>query len=764
MAFLTATRRSPWALQTTSSTRKIATKSINPWTLSRAITERSHIRPLASNYYYLTGKSNQNRSYYDLTTSKEGQNIDLYSRSYSKQLRFRHDLCPTKLYTFTNVTISLRQSLAPALPITSTSLSFNSLPHNRIQRKSLHISPNLCASLDEEESIVEKSVKSLKERKIAVSKTAVVGGVSETGHIDTNTKDMVTKPSLLERIKSEVLHYYNGFRLLAIDIKVASRLLWKSLNGNSLSRRERKQFTRTVSDIFRLLPFSIFIIVPFMEVLLPVAIKLFPNMLPSTFEDKEKRDEKRRKQLNVKLEMAKFLQDTIEEMAVSKKIQSKDSAQSLVTFFQDIRSSGTQASNEDIIKYSKFFKNELTLDSMSRLQLVALCRLLLITPYGTDNLLRFQLRLKLRQLKSDDMLIRKEGIDSLNAAELQSACQARGMRAIGVSVQRLKSQLSQWLELHLEKEIPTSLLLLSRALYLPEHLSASDALKATLSKLPESMVDKAGVEVAEVEGDLIDHGRKLEVIKHEEELIAKEEDEKKKEEEEKMKEKETLSTATDDSSQEVVQKEVLKDTIPSVKISTKEEDKISKEELIEVSKAISELSETSPLSTEKELLQELKEDREEYKEDVDELVDLGKDDQVEESISSKRLGRRLDRIITDIQGKISKLEEKSKQKSNRSLFARLRGDVRGDGIVTTQELVMAIMASKDKPDYDKIKKIAEIFDENHDGSVEISDIRKTIEVISEEGVDLKADQITNIVRLLKEAEVANKESESSEAV
>lgn len=82
----------------------------------------------------------------------------------------------------------------------------------------------------------------------------------------------------------------------------------------------------------------------------------------------------------------------------------------LINFFllkltrYQIRSSGTQASNEDIIKYSKLFKNELTLDSMSRLQLVALCRLLLITPYGTDNFLRFQLRLKLRQLKSDDMV------------------------------------------------------------------------------------------------------------------------------------------------------------------------------------------------------------------------------------------------------------------------------------------------------------------------------------------------------------------------
>ena len=37
-------------------------------------------------------------------------------------------------------------------------------------------------------------------------------------------------------------------------------------------------------DIFRLVPFAIFIIVPFMEFLLPIALKFFPNMLPSTFQ------------------------------------------------------------------------------------------------------------------------------------------------------------------------------------------------------------------------------------------------------------------------------------------------------------------------------------------------------------------------------------------------------------------------------------------------------------------------------------------------
>lgn len=44
------------------------------------------------------------------------------------------------------------------------------------------------------------------------------------------------------------------------------------------------KLVRTTGDIFRLVPFSVFIIVPFMELLLPLFIKFFPGMLPSTFE------------------------------------------------------------------------------------------------------------------------------------------------------------------------------------------------------------------------------------------------------------------------------------------------------------------------------------------------------------------------------------------------------------------------------------------------------------------------------------------------
>ena len=37
----------------------------------------------------------------------------------------------------------------------------------------------------------------------------------------------------------------------------------------------------------------------------------------------------------------------------------------------------------------------------------------------------------------------QEGVDSLTDAELQAACQARGMRALGLPTQRLKAQLLQ---------------------------------------------------------------------------------------------------------------------------------------------------------------------------------------------------------------------------------------------------------------------------------------------------------------------------------
>lgn len=106
-----------------------------------------------------------------------------------------------------------------------------------------------------------------------------------------------------------------GTKLLAADVKIASRLLGKIVHGKTLSRwvaaqagaavlmagqraaaarppfavplvysiplrpapppparsRERAQLTRTAADLFRLVPMLVFVVIPFMELLLPVS-------------------------------------------------------------------------------------------------------------------------------------------------------------------------------------------------------------------------------------------------------------------------------------------------------------------------------------------------------------------------------------------------------------------------------------------------------------------------------------------------------------
>lgn len=93
------------------------------------------------------------------------------------------------------------------------------------------------------------------------------------------------------------------------DVRTARSLTVKALSGSSLTRRERKQLLRTVTDLFRLVPFSMFLIIPFMEFALPFALKIFPGLLPSTFQDSLKAEENMKRELKSRIAMAQFFQE-----------------------------------------------------------------------------------------------------------------------------------------------------------------------------------------------------------------------------------------------------------------------------------------------------------------------------------------------------------------------------------------------------------------------------------------------------------------------
>ncbi|KAF6084227.1 leucine zipper and EF-hand containing transmembrane protein 2 [Phyllostomus discolor] len=281
--------------------------------------------------------------------------------------------------------------------------------------------------------------------------------------IGTRTKE--EKRSYRQKIMDELKYYYNGFSLLWIDTKVAVRMIWRLLHRQVLTRRERRRLLRTCVDIFRLVPFLVFIIVPFMEFLLPVFLKRFPEMLPSTFESESKKEEKQKKKMAAKLELAKFLQETVTEMARRNKAELGDASTQFSSYVRQVQT-GHKPNTKEIVRFSKLFEDRLTLEHLDRPQLVALCKLLELQPFGTNNLLRFQLLRKLKSIKADDEMIAKEGVSGLTVPELQAACRARGMRSLGLTEEQLRQQLREWQDLHLKENVPPSLLLLSRTFYL----------------------------------------------------------------------------------------------------------------------------------------------------------------------------------------------------------------------------------------------------------------------------------------------------------
>ncbi|KAF2013147.1 LETM1-domain-containing protein [Aaosphaeria arxii CBS 175.79] len=333
------------------------------------------------------------------------------------------------------------------------------------------------------------------------------------------------KLTVWQKVKKEANHYWDGTKLLVAEVRISSKLALKMAAGYELTRREHRQLQRTVQDLGRLIPFSVFVIVPFAELLLPVALKLFPNLLPSTYEGQSSKDAKAKTLRATRKEVSTFLRQTLKETGLPVSAENAQ-REEFSEFFRKVRTTGESPSQEEIIKVCKIFKDDLTLDNLSRPQLVAICRYMNMASFGTDNFLRYQVRVRMRQIKRDDRAISYEGVDSLSVPELQTACASRGLRTHGVSPARLREDLLTWLELRLKFGVPSTLLVLSNAFVYAqgkesEMTSQMDALQAVLSSIPEELYHEVELEVHTSEGAATNKQR-LEVLKEQQELIEEE--------------------------------------------------------------------------------------------------------------------------------------------------------------------------------------------------------------------------------------------------
>ncbi|CAO2832621.1 unnamed protein product [Amaranthus hypochondriacus] len=526
---------------------------------------------------------------------------------------------------------------------------------------------------------------------------------------------------------STLQHYWLGTKLLWADVRISSRLLLKLASGKSLSRRERQQLTRTTADIFRLVPVAVFIIVPFMELLLPVFLKLFPNMLPSTFQDKMKEQEELKRRLNARIEYAKFLQDTVKEMA--KEVQNsrsgeiKQTAEDLDEFMNKVRR-GEDVSNEEILGFAKLFNDELTLDNISRPRLVNMCKYMGIMPFGTDAYLRFMLRDKLRKIKEDDRMIQAEGVESLSEAELRQACRDRGLLGL-LSVEDMRQQLRDWLDLSLNHSVPSSLLILSRAFNVSGKIKPEEAVEAAISSLPDNVVDTVGATSLPSEDTVSERRRKLEFLEMQEALI-KEEEKKKKAEEEKAKLKESTAGQKDVALEEMVDP-TTREAQERAKAALSDKD----DQLCELSRALAVLASASSVSREREeFLRLVNKEIELYNSMVDKEGTEGEAEaeraykaahevQEEEEEGTAQVSSALiDKVDAMLQKLEKEIDDVDAKIGNR--WRLLDRDY--DGKVTPEEVASAAAYLKDTLDKDGIEDLISKLSKDRDGKILVDDI------------------------------------------
>lgn len=118
-------------------------------------------------------------------------------------------------------------------PIVQPSMYINDKNVTCLQIRTFYVTPSWNGQ--EPSSKIEETVKNIKEEKERKDKM-----VESVAKDCVPAKKAVAKVTIWQKVKGEILHYYHGFRLLGLDMKVSAKLIWRILHGKELSRREHR--------------------------------------------------------------------------------------------------------------------------------------------------------------------------------------------------------------------------------------------------------------------------------------------------------------------------------------------------------------------------------------------------------------------------------------------------------------------------------------------------------------------------------------------
>ena len=242
----------------------------------------------------------------------------------------------------------------------------------------------------------------------------------------------------------------------------------------------------------------------------------------------------------------------------------------------------------------------------------------------------------------------------------------------------------------MDSKVPPSLLLLSRALYLPENVSTTEQLQATIASLPEMVVAQTKDAISHRRGK-IDNQARIAALRLEQAKIDEE-----------RKEISTRTIIFDNKRLSPADAVILESALESVGVQRNKMLLVTKEELTD-----------------------LKEELADYQEDIKELEDFLQSPErkrlvLRESKAARRLFQSVNRMIQKLESSVGRIE-------GRTANGIQTTNTEGEEIVSIEELISSIQRIQAVEDSDKLKKILHILhhiDEDRDGVVKVDEVMK----------------------------------------
>ncbi|KAG0364684.1 hypothetical protein BGZ54_007266 [Gamsiella multidivaricata] len=253
--------------------------------------------------------------------------------------------------------------------------------------------------------------------------------------------------------KEIVIQCKDGVKMLWVNKKIVKDLKRaQKEEGHQLTRREFQLIHQTDMNLKRLIPFGLVFILA--TEYIPLIIIFAPQLIPTTCVTPSQLEGLRKKTHEKRSAMTEKL------IRLNRREINKEALANYNSFITIAK------------KYGEGFDYSM----IDHQHLASFCRFMGLNGFGPKFLLTKRLDKYMRYIKEDDLLIQKDGVDSLTFAELQLANEERGMRSLEVSKEHLEKSLAYWLKLSLSKDatVPPALMVFSR-MFLLHSTFKSDA-------------------------------------------------------------------------------------------------------------------------------------------------------------------------------------------------------------------------------------------------------------------------------------------------